>query len=122
MCAACHRVTAIVGAGIAIIAVQYSGGHTSATLADITGGAGIAIIAGGIIGGEYAIAVLAGLVGAGVAIITRGGRPCLAKSRLTGVIHGAGIAIFTSPVCGLMVASTTRKTNIDGAGIAIVAG
>ena len=122
MCAAGQRVAAIVGAGIAIVAVQYSGSHTSATLADIPGGAGIAIIAGGIIAGEYAIAVLAGLVGAGVTIITRGGRPCLAKSRLTGVIHGAGIAIFTSPVCGLMVASTTRKTNINGAGIAIVAG
>jgi len=83
--AASGRVTVVVGADVAIVAVRRQAAHARPPTAGVVGGAGVAVVArGGIVDVHTATLRITGIVGARVAVVTVATRATLRQS---GVQH-----------------------------------
>jgi hypothetical protein len=117
------RDTAVARAGVLVVAVKGAIGYALATFAVVTQGAGVAVAAGAGARSVVTDALRSAEVGgAGVLVIAD-----LSGAGLTGpcgarVSHSAGIAVRAGALDGLMLTAPAWKAEVEGTGVAIVAG
>ncbi len=116
------RITGVVGADVGVVASHCDAAQTRAACAGLALGAGVAVVADGCIGREDATAKrLAGVVGADLSVVAGQATPAQADAALTGVTHGADVAVFAGKGVGRVATADPRLARVVGARVAVIA-
>jgi hypothetical protein len=129
MLAAPRRIAPVIGAGVAVIAIErctrhalsvYTGLLTRAHIVVGTISVFIALTAGN--KGKHASRIgIAGIAGAAVPVITADSRTRRAGTVHTDIGRGAGTAVFTGQAVVCMLAAPRRITPVVGTDVAVIA-
>ncbi len=122
MLATLDGVTAIVGAGIAVVTAQRSPGPACATGTLVGGGADVAVAANkAVIDVITSCLRIADVVCAGIAVVATQRPARHALAALAGVLDGAGIVVRAARGIRCMDAAFAGVATVIGARIAVVA-
>ena len=118
------RITAIGGAGIAVITGHGNATQTGSIFASIRDGTGTAIVTGVVVVFEDAVSRVQGavLIGTGVVVVAGLCDAADAQPVLADIPDGAEVVVLAGPFHILVGAATFRVAAIIGAGVVVVAG
>src|SRR5262249_54843653 len=115
-------IAAIVGAGVAVVAVGRRAADAEPAAARVVGGAGVAIATGGgIVHVEAAGGRVAAVVGANVVVVAIEAGPTHAGPVAAGVVRGAGVVVGAGGGIGRVDTAALRVAGVVGADVAVVA-
>jgi hypothetical protein len=119
--AAQHRVTGIIGTGVAIVAAGRRTAHADTAAAGVARGTGITIVAGcGVVRILAAQHRITEVCGTDICIITARRCTAYAGAAAAGVRRGAGIAVIAGSRIVRVLAAQHRIAGIIGTGVSIV--